>query len=81
MRKFAPGGGAGHFLANAIARRTDAVSRCLHICAHPVILGIVNLHCAAEIVLRLLSFCKQPLHVVHVMYCRDALLYKTPAHN
>lgn len=25
MRKFAPGGGAGHFLANAIARRTDAV--------------------------------------------------------
>ncbi|BDA48903.1 probable Afadin- and alpha-actinin-binding protein at N-terminal half [Coccomyxa sp. Obi] len=23
MRKFAPGGGAGHFLANAIARRTD----------------------------------------------------------
>lgn len=26
MRKFAPGGGAGHFLANAIARRTDAVS-------------------------------------------------------
>lgn len=26
MRKFAPGGGAGHFLANAIARRTDRVS-------------------------------------------------------
>lgn len=25
MRKFAPGGGAGHFLANAIARRTDRV--------------------------------------------------------
>lgn len=29
MRKFAPGGGAGHFLANAIARRTDRVR---HIC-------------------------------------------------
>ena len=29
MRKFAPGGGAGHFLANAIARRTDAVSQLL----------------------------------------------------
>ena len=25
MRMFAPGGGAGHFLANAIARRTDRV--------------------------------------------------------
>jgi len=31
MRKFAPGGGAGHFLANAIARRTDAVSLCSHL--------------------------------------------------
>jgi hypothetical protein len=32
MRKFAPGGGAGHFLANAIARRTDKVSPCMLIC-------------------------------------------------
>jgi hypothetical protein len=29
MRKFAPGGGAGHFLANAIARRTDRVSHAI----------------------------------------------------
>ena len=33
MRKFAPGGGAGHFLANAIARRTDAVGYRPQICA------------------------------------------------
>ena len=34
MRKFAPGGGAGHFLANAIARRTDAVSSRSDVRAH-----------------------------------------------
>ena len=75
MRKFAPGGGAGHFLARAIARRSEQVCNCSND-AHIQLAKKCNEHAAVHVA----AACHSALILMHIIMCkgRDAAALARP---